>query len=81
MEGRNMQTGELGRDSAQKKLRRRLIRVKEAAEYLNVSTWKIREMAHRGALPYLQEGGGLIMFDERDLDAYIKRNRRLGPNW
>lgn len=58
---------------------RRMLRVREAAEYLGVSPWKIRELINSGQLPYVQNGlKGHFSLDIRDLDAYIEFRKRLG---
>jgi len=60
---------------------RRLLRVKDAAHYLNVSHWKVRQLLQSGKVPYFQDGeGSLILLDIHDLDQFIERNksRELG---
>jgi excisionase family DNA binding protein len=58
-------------------LQSRLLRTREAAAYLAVSQWKIRELVRNGGLPVIDEGNGSPWrFDVRDLDAYIERHRR-----
>lgn len=63
------------------KAKKRLVRLKEAAEYMSMSYWKIRSLVHSEQLPFLQEGEGPILIDERDLDKYIERNKRVPPHW
>jgi excisionase family DNA binding protein len=58
--------------------RRRMLKTREAAEYLGISVWTLRKLAHAGKLPYLQNGDGWATFDLRDLDAYVDRNKRFG---
>jgi len=58
--------------------RRRMLKTREAAEYLGISAWTIRDLAKTGKLPYLQNGDGWLTFDLRDLDAYVDRNKRVG---
>jgi excisionase family DNA binding protein len=57
--------------------RRRMLRTRDAAEYLGISVWTLRKLAHGGKLPYLQNGDGWATFDLRDLDAYVDRNKRF----
>lgn len=57
--------------------RKRLLRTKEAAEYLALSQWKLRRLIACGRLPVVQdEEGGPFLLDVRDLDGYIERNKR-----
>ena len=56
---------------------RRLLRTKQAAEYLNVSPWKLRRLIAHGQLPVVQaEEGAPFLLDIRDLDGYVDRNKR-----
>jgi excisionase family DNA binding protein len=56
---------------------RRLLRTKQAAEYLNLSPWKLRQLIAYGQLPVVQaEEGSPFLLDIRDLDGYIERNKR-----
>jgi len=57
----------------------RLVKTKQAAEYLAISQWKLRNLVQQGLIPYVEDGGGTSpwRFDVRDLDAYIKRSRRV----
>lgn len=57
---------------------RRLLRTKEAAEYLGISPWKLRRLIQSGQLPVVQDGDDSpFLLDMRDLDSYIERNKRL----
>jgi excisionase family DNA binding protein len=58
-------------------LPRRLLRTSEAARYLGVSKWKVRELVQSGELPYIQINGGPWLFDVRDLDAFIERHKQF----
>jgi excisionase family DNA binding protein len=61
-------------------LAKRLLRVKEAAQYLSVSSWKLRKLVQDGLLPVVQASeGGAWRVDVRDLDAFIDRHRRTEP--
>lgn len=57
----------------------RLLKTKQAAQYLAVSQWKLRNLVQQGLIPYIEDGGGTSpwRFDLRDLDAYIERSRRV----
>lgn len=55
---------------------RQLLKLKEAAEYLRCSPWRLRNLLHQGRLPFIQDGGGPMYIDRRDLDNYIDRNKR-----
>ena len=52
-------------------LQRRLIRTKEAANYLCLSDWKLRRLIQEGIFPVLQDHeGGPFLLDVRDLDIF-----------
>ena len=58
-------------------LRRRLLRLKVAAEYLSLSPWKVRRLIQEGRLPVVQDAdGGPFLLDVRDLDGFVERNKR-----
>ena len=60
--------------------KRRLLRTKQAAEYLSLSPWKLRQLIAYGHLPVVQaEEGAPFLLDIRDLDGYIERNKRTSP--
>lgn len=60
--------------------KRRLLRTKEAAEYLGLSPWKLRRLIQCGQLPVVQDADGSpFLLDLRDLDGYIERNKRCSP--
>lgn len=55
---------------------KRLYTVKEAAEYLGISVWAVRERIWAGDLPYVKFPGGRKMYVDRpDLEALIERNK------
>ena len=59
---------------------KRLLRTKDAAEYLSVSPWKLRKLVQDGLLPIVQDREGAAWrVDMRDLDAFIERNKRVCP--
>lgn len=47
----------------------RLMTIAEVAERLNVSEWKVRDLARKGEIPH-QRIGGLVRFREADIEAY-----------
>jgi excisionase family DNA binding protein len=53
---------------------KRLYDVEEAAIYLGRTVWAVREMMYRGKLPYVEDGRRKL-FDVRDLDEWIERNK------
>jgi excisionase family DNA binding protein len=55
-------------------IRRRLLSLPEAAEYLGLSPWTVRELAGKGRLPCVRITRKLL-FDLRDLDALIDREK------
>jgi len=60
---------------------RRLLRTKEAAHYLGMCPWTLRQLVARGELAYISTGDhtSTWKFDIRDLDRYIDTHR-IGPN-
>ena len=56
-----------------------LVKTKQAAEYLGISEWKLRNLVQLGLIPYIEDGGGTSpwRFDIRDLDEYVERSRRV----
>jgi excisionase family DNA binding protein len=55
-------------------LKKRLLTIKEAGEYLGRSEWGIRELIWKGSLPIVREGRP-IRLDIADLDAWIKEHK------
>jgi excisionase family DNA binding protein len=55
----------------------RLCSIPEAATYLSLSPWTIREMVWRGDLPHVR-AGRRVLLDFRDLDAWIDRGKARG---
>jgi excisionase family DNA binding protein len=56
----------------------RLAKIKQAAAYLAISPWKLRNLVQQGKIPYIEDGGGTSpwRFDVCDLDDYIERSRQ-----
>ncbi len=55
----------------------RMLRVREAAEYLGSSPWKVRQLIANRRIPFLQDGDGPFLLDIRDLDGFIERSKRI----
>ena len=56
---------------------RRLMRVREAAEYLGSSPWRVRQLIANRRIPFVQDGDGPFWLDIRDLDSFIERSKRV----
>jgi hypothetical protein len=51
---------------------RRILRLKQAAEYCGITAWTLRRVVRAGGIQYIQHGqAGPFFFDLRDLDAYL----------
>jgi excisionase family DNA binding protein len=59
-------------------MQRRMLKLKDAAQYVAMSVWTLRRLLRDGEIPYLQRGEGNITIDQRDLDIYIEKNKRTG---
>lgn len=58
---------------------KRLLRTREAAEYLSVSKWKLRSMVADGQLPVVQaDDSSPFLFDLKDLDNWAEQHKRTG---
>ena len=56
---------------------KRLLRTRDAAQYLSISSWKLRRLIQDGRLPVVQDcDGSPFLLDVRDLDGFIERNKR-----
>ena len=57
----------------------RLLSTKDAATYLGISRWKVRDLAVTGELPVFQlhAGSRFWKFDKRDLNAFIDRRKTI----
>ena len=55
----------------------RILRVREAAEYLGSSPWKVRQLIADRRIPFVQDGDGPFLLDIRDLDGFIERSKRI----
>jgi len=64
----------------EKGFRKRLLRIKEASEYMSLSPWKLRQLIQCGKLPVVQDAhGSPFLLDVRDLDGYVERSKRTSP--
>jgi hypothetical protein len=55
---------------------RRLVRLKAAAEYVSLSTWKLRDVIQRGEIPLVQYGDNTPwLLDIHDLDRWIELHK------
>ncbi len=57
--------------------RRRLLDVREASAYLNISVRSVWRAVREGGLPHIKLGR-LVRIDPDDLDRYVAANR-IGP--
>lgn len=57
----------------------RLLSLEEAAIYLGVSKWTLRDLIFRGDLPHLKIKRRVLV-DRADLDAYISRAKIPHPS-
>ncbi len=55
---------------------RRLLRLREAAQYLSVSPWKLRHIIQSGELPIVKyKENAPWLLDVRDLDGWVEHNK------
>jgi excisionase family DNA binding protein len=56
---------------------RRLLRLKEAAEYVSLSPWKLRKLVQDGQVPIVKYGENAPwLLDLRDLDSWVERHKQ-----
>jgi hypothetical protein len=56
----------------------RLLPLKDAAQWLGLTVWAMRERIWAGQIPVVQFPGGRKQYiDVRDLEAFIEKNKRL----
>ncbi len=56
----------------------RLLPLKQAAEYMGLTVWAMRERIWAGQIPVVQFPGGRKQYiDIQDLDNFIKQNKRV----
>ena len=53
----------------------KVMRTREAAKYIGVSPWKLRNLVHEGRLAYLSDGDNTsaLRFRVKHLDEYLER--------
>lgn len=57
--------------------RRKLMKLKEASQYMSMSTWSIRRLIQNGEIPVVQtQPGAPFLVDPADMDKYVERNKR-----
>lgn len=58
---------------------KRLLSIKEAATYLGISIWSVRELIWHGDLPTIKLGYGSerrhVRIDTKDLETFITNNK------
>jgi len=55
----------------------RLLKTRQAAQYLSVSPWKLRNLVQSDEMPYIPgEGTSPWLFDIKDLDNWIERRKQ-----
>jgi excisionase family DNA binding protein len=58
--------------------RPRLLPLKQAAEYLGLTTWAIRERIWAGQIPVVRFPGGRKMYvDRNDIDRFIESHKTV----
>jgi len=56
----------------------RLLPLKDAAEYLGLTLWALRERIWAGQIPVVQFPGGRKMYvDRQDMDKFIEQNKKV----
>jgi excisionase family DNA binding protein len=57
---------------------RRLLRLREAAQYVSLSPWKLRRLVQDGQLPVVKYGENAPwLLDVRDLDNWVDRHKQM----
>ncbi len=54
---------------------KRLLSVKDGAEYLGVSVYTMRDRISRGQIPNIRDGARLLRLDIRDLDEWVEKHK------
>lgn len=66
----------MAKNRAKKRKEGRLLSIKDAASWLGVTTWAMRERIWAGHIPVVTFPGGRKMYVDRiDLELFIKRNK------
>ena len=54
----------------------RLLSLKEAAGYLGLTTWAMRERVWSGSIPFVRfDGGRKLYIDRHDIDSFVERHK------
>lgn len=54
-----------------------LVRIRQAAQFLGLSEWTVRQMAHEGELRFIQRTPrSPMLFDLADLNEWIQRSKQ-----
>jgi excisionase family DNA binding protein len=57
--------------------RRKLMKLKEASQYMSMFTWSIRRLIQNGEIPVVQtQPGAPFLVDPADMDKYVERSKR-----
>ena len=58
----------------------RLMRTKDAAAYLAMSPWQLRNLTQSGEIPVVQfTDRSPFLFDVKDLDRFIEQHKKASP--
>ena len=57
----------------------RLLTLQQAAGELGLSPWTLRRVVWNGELPHIRIGGA-IRIDKNDVEAWLERLKRRGPD-
>jgi excisionase family DNA binding protein len=55
---------------------KRYLNIKEAGEYLGLSTWTVRDLAGRGDIQSIKVSRKILRFDIKDIDRFMERKKR-----
>ena len=56
----------------------RLLTLKDAASWLGLTLWAMRERVWQGQIPYVQfDGGRKIYIDTKDLEQFIQKHKQI----
>jgi len=54
----------------------RLLTLREAGEYLGLTTWAMRERVWNGQIPFVRfDGGRKLYIDRHDIDSFVERHK------
>jgi excisionase family DNA binding protein len=54
---------------------KRFLNIKEAAIYLGISHWTVRDIAGRGEIPPIKVSHKILRFDIKDIDKFMERKK------